>query len=161
VNEYDTIRRIAARSAAARSRSTRRSRATRSSCASAAGLGPFDRRVQPAEDLFTAEDPRRLGSSLVAATLSDLLAAGVEPRFFLDALGLPRDAAADFVDGLAAGIASALDAAGCALAGGDLGTAEPWRFTGFAMGPVASPAPLTRRLPRAPQTLWISGPLGT
>lgn len=114
----------------------------------------------PAEDLFTLEDPRRLGSNLVTATLSDLLAAGVEPRFFLHALSLPRMPDPDFVRRLCDGMALTLDRAGCALCGGDLGTADPWRYTGFAMGPVVSPAPLTRRLPPEALTLWITGTLG-
>ncbi len=161
MNEIDTIRRIAARFR----RSGDQVNAPFESDAEFVRLGSqlwgltIDE-FSPAEDLFTAENPRRLGANLAAATLSDLLAAGVEPRFFLHALGLPRAADPEFVDGLSTGLAVALEEAGCALAGGDLGVADPWHFTGFAMGPVASPAPLTRRLTGAPQTLWVSGPLG-
>ena len=114
----------------------------------------------PGEDCFTSDDPRVLGANLVVATLSDLLAAGVEPRFFLHALCLPASAGESFVDALCDGMADALERAGCALCGGDLGTADPWRYTGFALGPVCAPRPLTRRLPGREQTLWVTGPLG-
>ena len=114
----------------------------------------------PEDDHFTAADPVQLGRNLAAATLSDLFAAGVMPRFFLSSLALPRDVKADFADGLAAGLAAALAEAGYAQCGGDLGTADPWRFTGFAMGPVASARPLSRRVPAEPQALCVTGVLG-
>lgn len=114
----------------------------------------------PQEDLFTPGDPERLGANLVVATLSDLLAAGVEPRFFLHALALPRGADPAFVHRLCAGMARILDRAGCALCGGDLGTADPWRYTGFALGPLAAQRPLMRVIPPVSHTLWISGPVG-
>ncbi|MBP7275382.1 MAG: hypothetical protein KBA51_04180 [Kiritimatiellae bacterium] len=114
----------------------------------------------PEDDHFTAADPMRLGRNLAAATLSDLFAAGAIPRFFLSALALPRGVKSEFADGLAAGLSAALAEAGCALCGGDLGTADVWRFTGFAMGPVASARPLSRRVPAEPQALCVTGAFG-
>ncbi len=114
----------------------------------------------PAEDLFSSASPGDLGANLVVATLSDLLAAGVEPQFFMHAVSLPRDVTPSFVAGLSAGIESVLRKAGCALYGGDVGTSEDWRYCGFAMGPVVSPFPLTHRIPTEPQTLWVTGELG-
>jgi thiamine-monophosphate kinase len=114
----------------------------------------------PEEDRFTDDSPARLGANLVVATLSDLLAAGATPRFFLHALSLPPNAPEAFVNGLADGMRGVLDRAGCALCGGDLGAAPAWRYCGFAMGPIASIAPLTHRLATEPQTLWVTGTLG-
>jgi thiamine-monophosphate kinase len=114
----------------------------------------------PNEDLFTSDNPAALGANLAVATLSDLLAAGVAPRFFMHAVSLPRGVAQSFIDGLVEGIADVLKDAGCTLCGGDLGTSDNWRYCGFAMGPVASARPLTHRLPKAPQSLWITGELG-
>lgn len=114
----------------------------------------------PDEDLFTSEDPRLLGSNLAVATLSDLFAAGVEPRFFMHALSLPQKPDGLFVDGLVQGIRGVLGRAGCALCGGDLGRAGGWRYCGFAMGRVAAKEPLTRRLPARAQLLWVTGELG-
>jgi len=114
----------------------------------------------PEEDRFTSEDPERLGWNLAVATLSDLLAAGVAPRFFLNALALPSNVEAGFADALCRGIAGALSEVGAAHCGGDLGTAAGWRFTGFAMGPLAAAQPLTHRGPVAPQTLYVTGAFG-
>lgn len=111
----------------------------------------------PEEDLFSGS-PRALGWNLGAATLSDLLACGAEPRFFLQALVLPRKETVKFAAGLAAGLREALKAAGCSLCGGDLGSAGSWRFTGFAMGPAARP--VGRDLPRGDYGLWVTGALG-
>lgn len=114
----------------------------------------------PEEDRFSAEDPVRLGWNLAAATLSDLLAAGVAPQFFLSALSLPRAVDPRMADGVAAGVAAVLAEAGCAHCGGDLGTADPWRFTGFAMGPLAAPRPLLHCVPSEPQALCLTGTAG-
>lgn len=114
-----------------------------------------------AEDRFGEADPVLLGANLATATLADILAAGAEPRFLLQALALPPDAALAFVDGLMQGLRSVLDPAGCAILGGDLGTAPSgWRFTGCALGPVPGGRALTRRLPPAAQTLWLTGAVG-
>lgn len=114
----------------------------------------------PEEDLFTSEDPVLLGSNLIVATLSDLLAAGVEPRFFMQGLSLPRTFNEEFLEGLMEGIQTTLDKAGCFMCGGDIGTADPWRFCGLGIGPVISDKPLTHRMPMGPHTLWVTGPLG-
>jgi thiamine-monophosphate kinase len=112
------------------------------------------------EDRFTMNDPASLGRNLATATLSDLLAAGVAPRFFLSSLSLPRMVDRGFVDGLTSGLAAVLAEAGCVHCGGDLGTADPWRFTGFAMGRLVGPQPLTRHVPTDPQVLCVTGFLG-
>jgi len=114
----------------------------------------------PEEDLFSCDDPQALGANLATATLSDLLASGAEPAFFMDVLCLPGQPRADFVAALSAGIRSVLDQAGCFLCGGDMGRAETWRFCGFAMGPVPDNKPLTHILTAEPQVLWVTGQLG-
>jgi thiamine-monophosphate kinase len=114
----------------------------------------------PEEDIFTSDHPEILGANLVVATLSDLLAAGVEPRFFMHALAVPRDVHKPFLEGLTEGIRVVLEEADCAFCGGDLGTTDPWRYCGFAMGPVISAKPLTHKLSDKPRTLWVTGRLG-
>ena len=114
----------------------------------------------PEEDQFTSENPVRLGKNLAVATLSDLLAAGAEPQFFMHSVSLPSNVEPQFVKGVMEGIRTILDSLNCAMCGGDVGTADPWRYCGFGMGPIRSPQPLTHRFPLDPQTLWITGTLG-
>ncbi|MBM4152566.1 MAG: hypothetical protein FJ220_03470, partial [Kiritimatiellaceae bacterium] len=98
----------------------------------------------PEEDRFTSDQPEILGANLAVATLSDLFAAGIEPRFFMHALSLPKNCSASFSDALMNGIKSILAQTDCHLLGGDLGTAETWRYCGFAMGQAGSNGPITR-----------------
>lgn len=114
----------------------------------------------PEEDLFTHDDPERLGWNLAVATLSDLFAAGAVPRFFMQALSLSSDLPNEFAEEISRGICSVLDQAGCFLVGGDFGRCDDWRFCGFAAGPVPGKDPLTRNLPDCPCGLWITGELG-
>ena len=161
MNEYDTIRAIASRFPRSRDQLNQLFECD----AELIRLGDqvwgltMDE-FSPEEDRFTADAPAVLGANLAVATLSDLLAAGVAPRFFLHALSLPRDVSPAFMEGFVDGIRRVLDQAGCSLCGGDLGTADTWRYCGFAMGPVVSAKPLTHRLPAEPQTLWVTGELG-
>ena len=112
------------------------------------------------EDLLFFDDPAVLGRNLATATLSDLLAAGCEPEFFMHALCLPKEVDPLLIDSLLEGIKAVLDEAGCFLCGGDVGTASPWRYSGFAMGRVVKEKPLTHRIPRERHTLHVTGTLG-
>lgn len=159
MNEYDLITRLAARFP----RSPRQANALFGSDAEVLSLGgrrwclTMDE-FSPEEDHFRGS-PEALGWNLAVATLSDLLACGAEPEFFLQALVLPERGGEGFAKGLSAGLRKALAAAGCSLCGGDLGRAETWRYTGFAMGP-APRRPIGHDLPPGDYTLWVTGSLG-
>lgn len=114
----------------------------------------------PEEDLFSSDDPELLGANLAVATLSDLLAAGATPAWFMQSVSLPKSVDPAFVAALSTGISGVLRQAGCSLCGGDIGCADTWRFNGFAMGPVPDNRQLTRILTCLPQTLWVTGQLG-
>ncbi|MCX6827204.1 MAG: AIR synthase related protein [candidate division Zixibacteria bacterium] len=114
----------------------------------------------PEEDLFTSESPEVLGANLAVATLSDLMAARAKPEFFLQALSLPRNVETSFIQGITSGIRQVLSEAGCFLCGGDTGNSESWRFCGFAMGKIVDNKPLTHRLFKTTQSLWVTGTLG-
>ena len=113
----------------------------------------------PEEDLFLGDDPVRLGRNLAVGTLSDLYAAGAKPQFYMHSIALPPAGAEAFGSGLAEGVRQVLEEAGCFLCGGDLGTAETWRYCGVGLGPVGSRS-VIRVLPEEPQGLWVTGTLG-
>lgn len=114
----------------------------------------------PEEDLFSSDDPAALGANLAVATLSDLLAVGAEPAFFLQSVVLPRGVDEAFVAGLACGVRTILAAAGCSQCGGDVGCGGTWRFCGCAIGRVPGGRAVTRILPPNEHTLWVTGSLG-
>jgi thiamine monophosphate kinase len=161
MTEYDLIRRIAAQFP----RSGRQANALFGCDAEVIKIGgrwwclTMDE-FSPEEDLFTSGSPETLGANLAVATLSDLLACGAKPEFFMQGFVLPKEAADRFVDGVTGGIKKVLAAADCHMCGGDLGSAQNWRFTGFAMGPAANNTPVTHNLPDGEYTLWVTGKLG-
>lgn len=112
-----------------------------------------------AEDFFPDADPVALGRDLAAATLSDLLAAGCEPCFYLQAVTAPYGRA-NFAEELCRGVADVLQSCNCFLLGGDMGQSDNWRYTGVAIGLCRHGKPLTRILPDRPQKLWLTGALG-
>ncbi|MHC5040042.1 MAG: thiamine-phosphate kinase, partial [Planctomycetota bacterium] len=114
----------------------------------------------PGEDRFSSEDPGRLAANLATATLSDLLAAGCRPQFFMHAVALPPSVDPSFLEAFTTGLRAVLENANCAFLGGDTGSGPGWRYSGFAMGPVSKDRPLTRRIPKVAQHLWVTGQLG-
>lgn len=113
----------------------------------------------PDEDCFGNGNPERIGRNIAVATLSDLLAAGCQPQFYLHCLDVPQDGE-DFACRLSRGVAEILDASGAFMLGGDLGSGPVWRCAATALGPVAGPGPLTRILPQRGQALYVTGTLG-
>ena len=120
----------------------------------------------PEEDLLPCSDPEALGANLATAVLSDVLAAGCVPEFYMHAVSGPP-AAPEFCLALTRGVQSVLAQGRCFLLGGDYGQSVGpggWRYTGFAMGIAGERGPLTRVIPDTspdtPQALWITGTVG-
>jgi thiamine-monophosphate kinase len=113
----------------------------------------------PTEDRFSSFDPEVLGWNLVVCTVSDLLAAGVTPAFYLHAMALPRKAEGEFFEGLFRGMTAALSAEGCALLGGDTSFADTWRYVGVALGP--STRPILRSGAQPGDQLFSTGRFGS
>lgn len=86
------------------------------------------------EDYFSEFDPSILGWNLVVATISDLLATGAVPKYFLHSMVLGLDNDDDFCSDFIKGVNEALNINSCFLLGGDTSTSESWRYTGVALG---------------------------
>lgn len=113
----------------------------------------------PEEDGFGDANPELIGRNIAVSTLSDLLAAGCLPQFYLHCLDVPPEAAA-FACRLSQGVAEILDASGAFMLGGDLGCAKTWRCAATALGPVSGSQPLTRFLPARELAIFVTGFLG-
>ena len=68
--------------------------------------------------------PADIGHKALAVALSDLAAAGAEPRWFLAAVAMPATYRARDLDALAAGMAALAREAGIVLVGGNFTSAE-------------------------------------
>ena len=110
------------------------------------------------EDGFGPLDTPTLGHNLVAAVVSDLVAVGATPQFFMHSLTLPPGT--ESIETFCSSISETLQQVGAFLIGGDIGQAPAWRYTGVALGPVLASRPLTREIPVVEQDLWVTGKLG-
>jgi thiamine monophosphate kinase len=110
------------------------------------------------EDLFTADNPYRLGCNLVVATLSDLFASGCKPSFYQHSIVLPKSYEEQWAFDLVTGIKDTLKKADCILIGGDMGQSEKFNYTGIALGQQIQN--ISRIFPKVNQKIYISGKLG-
>jgi thiamine-monophosphate kinase len=111
-------------------------------------------------------DPRAVGHKALAVNLSDLAAAGAQPRCFFLAVALP-EADASWLQAFTDGMFALADANGCSLAGGDTTRAAgsttgggPLTISITAIGEVPRGAGLTRGGASPGDDIWVSGELG-
>lgn len=111
--------------------------------------------------------PRRVGWKAAAVNLSDLAAAGAEPKAMFLTIGLP-DRNDEWLEGFSRGFREALDRYGASLLGGDTtrtpltsdGTHSPTAISITAMGELAPGTGLTRKGARPGDDVWVSGTPG-
>ncbi|MBU1109334.1 MAG: hypothetical protein KKB51_21825 [Candidatus Riflebacteria bacterium] len=111
------------------------------------------------EDGFRSTNIEQLGWNLAVATLSDLIATGADPAFFLHVLGLPEADSGSFSHELMQGVSSALKQTSCYLLGGDTSCGEHWRYVGTAIGTFAG-EPLFRTTKADRLLLYTTGSFG-
>ena len=86
------------------------------------------------EDGMPTDNPRQLGWNLVTATFSDIIAAGAKPLHLMQSFAVAKFMDEAWLKEFSRGAESALCAFDATLLGGDVGTADCWRCTGFAVG---------------------------
>lgn len=106
-------------------------------------------------------DAESLGWKTMAVSLSDLAAMGAEPRAAFLTLALPEGSDADWVRGLARGVARCLARYGARLAGGDTVRSPDRIFVdGVLMGEVPQEGAIRRDSARVGDRLLVTGYLG-
>ncbi len=106
-------------------------------------------------------DPYTIGWVALTASLSDLAAVSADPLAALVSLGIHPGLEADFLDGVASGIADVCRANGIGIAGGDTNATPEFRIGCTAVGTLPRGAALTRRGCRPGDRVYVTGPLGT
>ena len=99
----------------------------------------------------------QVGHKALAVNLSDLAAAGANPRWFLCALGVPAGDEAR-ATGIARGMATLARRHHCALIGGNVTAAREWSINITALGEAARPR--SRAGARPGDALVVCGQLG-
>jgi thiamine-monophosphate kinase len=112
-----------------------------------------------AEDYFKSEPAEILGSNLVIATISDLLAVGATPKYFLHVVTLPADYEDSWLDRLFVGVEKALRSSGAYLLGGDISRGDTWRYVGNAIGTIDKRA-YSRKTSSSELALYATGTFG-
>jgi len=130
-------------------------------------------RPKPGEDLLLKTDqlieavhfpkdmaPGMVGERALARALSDIAAAGGDPRCCLVALAVPRSHADRWILAFFRGLLKLAHRTGTVLAGGDLAHDEKTHCSVMLVGAVARGKALTRDGARAGDQLYVSGRLG-
>ncbi|MDX9760268.1 MAG: AIR synthase related protein [Bacteroidota bacterium] len=111
-----------------------------------------------AEDHFRTDDAYALGWNLAASTVSDISACGGSLEYYGHSATVSEEWDTTFISGLSRGIADVITACGGRFAGGDLGRARQWCYTGVALG--RAERVVTRAGARAGDVLYITGCIG-
>jgi thiamine-monophosphate kinase len=112
-----------------------------------------------AEDLFSDRDPETLGWNVAVGAISDILACGGIPRYYLHALCVGKDWCPHTLRGFGSGVAEALSAAGVRFLGGDSSVAHTWRCTVTVVG-TAAERRVTRQGAAAGHGIYLTGAAG-
>ncbi len=101
-----------------------------------------------------------VGYFFAAVNLSDIAAMGGTPRYFMEALVLPRKTESRYLEGVQRGIKRCLDRYGVRLIGGDLKQGTEMVMTGIAIGDVDRERMMLRTKVRTGEMLCVTGMLG-
>ncbi|WP_030157714.1 thiamine-phosphate kinase [Glycomyces sp. NRRL B-16210] len=101
-----------------------------------------------------------VGHKAAAANLADLAAMGARPTALLVAVAVPQDTPAEWLEGLASGLATEAAAVGAAVIGGDTTRGDQLTVTVTALGDLEGREPVTRAGARPGDVLAIAGRTG-
>ncbi|WP_182875393.1 thiamine-phosphate kinase [Microbispora sp. H10670] len=101
-----------------------------------------------------------IGRKAAAQNLADIAAMGADPTALVVGLGLPPDAAADWLDALTDGFRDECDLVGATVAGGDVTRSEIVVLGVTALGDLGGRPPVTRSGARPGDVVAVAGRLG-
>lgn len=101
-----------------------------------------------------------VGHKAAAANLADIAAMGARPTALLAAVAAPQDLPAEWLEGLASGLAAEAAAVGAAVVGGDTTRGELLTVTVTALGDLEGRDPVTRGGAQPGDVLALAGRIG-
>lgn len=111
------------------------------------------------EDFLRDHDPYVLGWNIAVGSISDILAAGGKPLYYLHSIVTGEGWNAKYIKSFARGIADVLKETGTAFIGGDLGKSKEWRYTATVIGEHQG-VPLKRSGACIGDAVYITGEIG-
>lgn len=101
-----------------------------------------------------------VGHKAAAANLADIAAMGARPTALLAAVAAPQDLPAEWLEGLASGLAAEAAAVGAAVIGGDTTRGDAITVTVTALGDLEGREPVTRSGAKPGDVLALAGRVG-
>ena len=101
-----------------------------------------------------------VGHKAAAANLADIASMGARPTALLAAVAAPQDLPAEWLEGLASGLAAEAAAVGAAVVGGDTTRGELLTVTVTALGDLEGREPVTRSGAKPGDVLALAGRIG-
>jgi thiamine-monophosphate kinase len=101
-----------------------------------------------------------VGHKAAAVNLADIAAMGARPTALLAAVCAPQDTPAEWLEGLAIGLADEAAAVGAAVVGGDTTRGDQLTVTVTALGDLEGRAAVTRSGARSGDVIALAGKLG-
>ncbi|GAB3222229.1 thiamine-phosphate kinase [Glycomyces halotolerans] len=101
-----------------------------------------------------------VGHRAAASNLADIAAMGARPTALLAAVSAPQDTPADWLEGLASGLATEAASIGAAVIGGDTTRGPQLTVTVTALGDLEGRAPIVRSGARPGDVLALAGKTG-
>jgi thiamine-monophosphate kinase len=103
---------------------------------------------------------RDIGIKAAAQNMADVAAMGAAPTALLFGLAVPGETDADWILGIATGMAAECQRGGASIEGGDVTSADTVMLAITALGDLGGRDPVTRSGARPGDVLAVSGPLG-
>lgn len=111
------------------------------------------------EDFLREHDPYTLGWNMALGAISDILATGGTPLYYLHSMVVSEDWDQKYIEYLSKGISALLRATGTGFIGGDMGKSNQWRYTATVIGEHKG-IPLKRRGASTGDVIYITGQIG-
>ncbi len=112
------------------------------------------------EDMFRENDPYVLGYNIASASISDILATGGTPLYYLHSMCVPSKWDDKYIECFSRGIAEVLKINNTSFLGGDFSKSEEWTYTVTVIGELKGNSVL-RSGAKVSDSVYITGKVGT
>ena len=111
------------------------------------------------EDMLREADPYSLGWNVTVGSISDILASGGTPVYYLHSMTVGSDWDEEYIREFSTGVSEALKKAGTCFIGGDFGRSKEWRYTATVVGSIEG-EPVLRKGASEGDAVYITGKIG-
>ena len=111
------------------------------------------------EDYMRDGEPYTLGWNVAVGSISDILASGGQPLFYLHSMTVGEDWGEEYIKNFSKGVSDVLKRFNTAFLGGDFGRSKDWRYTATVIGTIEG-EPVLRSGASVGDKIYITGKIG-